>query len=151
MQLTRFSDLSLRLLLYLAGRERTDKSVITARAIAKILNVPYTHLVKVVHHLGRIGLLTTTKGYGGGIRLAKPADEVRIGQVLRQTEPLVPVVNCFEPVCPLNTNCSLKGALDRAHEHFFVELDQYSLADLATDPPLQGLVQIAVPPVNLEA
>lgn len=145
MQLTRFSDLSLHLLLYLAGRERTETPALTVRGAAKILNVPYTHLVKVVHRLGQLGWIATTKGYGGGIRLAKVPAEVHIGTVLRQTEPAAAILDCSSPPCILQPDCSLQRALKLAYDQFFQELDRYSLADLAKDPPLLGLVQISLP------
>jgi Rrf2 family nitric oxide-sensitive transcriptional repressor len=142
MQLTRFSDLSLRLLLYLASHEPGDFPVATVRASSELFNVPYAHLVKVVHRLGILGLVITNKGKGGGIRLSQPAEDIRLGQVLRQTEPLAPIINCFEPVCPLRSDCLLKSALDRAKNHFFEELDKYSLADVAQTPSLKRLVQL---------
>jgi len=147
MQLTRFSDLSLRLLMYLAGRGQEETSIATARATAKLFNVPYTHMVKVVHKLGTLGLLTTTKGKGGGLRLALPPEEIRVGQILRQTEPRTPIINCWEPICPLHSDCVLKRALDRAYEQFFRELDTYTLGQVAETPSLRALVEINVPRV----
>ncbi len=143
MQLTRFSDLSLRLLLYLASRRHDEAAVSTARATAEIFEVPYTHLVKVVHRLSTLGLIATTKGKGGGVRLGRPAEEIRLGQVLRLTEPSAPIINCFEPACPLRSDCLLKKALDGAYEQFFQEMDRYTLAEIAETPSLKKLVQLS--------
>lgn len=144
MQLTRFSDLSLRVLLYLAGRgDGEGAPQATARATAEMFNVPYTHLVKVVHTLGLLGFVTTTKGKGGGLRLSRPAKKIRVGEVVRRTEPNAPIINCFEPACPLRCDCLLKKALDRAQESFYRELDQHTLAELAETPSLKKLVRIA--------
>ncbi len=145
MQLTRFSDLSLRLLLYLASRRQAESTVVTARATSEIFNVPYTHMVKVVHRLGILGLIVTSKGKGGGLRLSKSPREIRLGEVVRQTEPSAPIINCSEPACPLRSDCYLKGALDRAYEQFYVELDRYTLEEVARTPSLQKLVQLSVP------
>ncbi|NUQ28243.1 MAG: Rrf2 family transcriptional regulator [Acidobacteriaceae bacterium] len=144
MQLTRFSDLALRLLLYLAGHDKPMETTATVRAVSELFNVPYTHMVKVTHQLGRKGWLTTTKGKGGGLRLSRPPEEVRIGEILRTTEPAHEVIDCFTQACPLRSACTLKEALDRAYEAFFRELDQYTLADVAAMPALQKLIQISL-------
>jgi Rrf2 family nitric oxide-sensitive transcriptional repressor len=143
MQLTRFSDISLRLLTYLASAEQAVGGIPTARAIAEAFNVPYTHMVKVVHLLARAGWIVATKGKGGGLRLARPAEAVRIGQVLRFTEPKGGVIDCFTQPCPLRCDCLLKQALDEAYEGFFVFLDRYTLADMAEMPVLRSLVRIS--------
>jgi len=149
MQLTRFSDLSLRLLLYLASRQGgANSSLVTARAAADLLNVPYLHLVKVVHRLAILGFITASKGKGGGLRLARPAETIRIGGVLRSTEPAAPIINCLKPVCPLRGDCLLKEALDQAYEQFFRQLDGYTLADVARTPSLKRLVHIAPPALH---
>jgi len=142
MQLTRFSDISLRLLTYLASAEGASAATPTAKAIAQTFNVPYTHMVKVVHLLARDGWIVATKGKGGGLRLARPAESVRIGQVLRFTEPNAAVIDCFTQPCPLRCDCTLKHALDQAYEGFFLYLDRYTLADIAEMPLLRQLVQI---------
>ena len=143
MQLTRFSDLALRLLLYLASRDRPMEAVVTARGAATLFNVPYTHMVKVVHHLGLQRLITTSKGKGGGLRLSHPPERIRLGEVLRQTEPKTPIIDCFTQECPLAFDCSLKEALDRAYGAFFAEMDRYTLAEIAKMPALRTLVQLA--------
>lgn len=142
MQLTRFSDLALRLLLYLASRDHPMDSVVTARGAATLFNVPYTHMVKVVHHLGLQGLIATSKGKGGGLRLSRAPESIRVGDVLRQTEPKTPIIDCFTQACPLRFDCLLKGALDRAYAAFFAEMDRYTLAEMAQMPTLRALVQI---------
>lgn len=141
MQLTRFSDISLRLLLLLASRDAASPTV-TARATADSFAVPYTHMVKVVHLLGRNGLIFTTKGKGGGLRLGRPAHSIRIGDVLRMTEPDKAVIDCFTQPCPLRFECLLKQALDDALEAFYSHLDKFTLSDLATMPGLKALIQI---------
>ena len=78
MNITRFSDLALRLLMYLGSRAEPMQAKVTVREVATLFNVPYTHLVKVAQ-LGQHGFLTTTKGAGGGLRLARPAESIRLG------------------------------------------------------------------------
>src|SRR5947208_15413810 len=110
MQLTLFSDISLRMLMYLATRNEPAGKPVTVWAAASALNVQYTQMVKVVHQLGREGFLATTRGSGGGVGLSRPPEQVRIGDVLRKTEGMKPVVDCEKPVCPLRGSCLLKGA-----------------------------------------
>jgi Rrf2 family nitric oxide-sensitive transcriptional repressor len=143
MQLTRFSDLALRLLLYLASRDLPKNAVVTARSVSTLFNVPYTHMVKVVHQLGTSGLIVTTKGRGGGLRLSQSPEQVRIGHVLRLTEPKGQIIDCFTQACPLRFGCVLKSALDEAHEAFFTALDAHTLADMAAMPALRQLVQVS--------
>jgi Rrf2 family nitric oxide-sensitive transcriptional repressor len=140
MQLTRFSDLSLRLLMYLASRDHPMDAMVTARAVSTVFNVPYTHMVKVVHRLGQQGWITTTKGEGGGIRLSHPPKSIRLGAVLRSTEPEHAVIDCFTQPCPLRGHCLLKDALDEGYEAFFSKMDEVTLADVAETPLLRQLV-----------
>lgn len=143
MQLTLFSDLSLRVLMYLASRKDPLRATVTVRGVASMFNVSYTHMVKVVHELGRAGFLLTTRGNGGGVRLARSPKEIRIGEVLRRTEGERAVVDCAKPACPLENKCLLKSALDRAQAAFFDEMDRYTLADVAVAPALQRLVLLS--------
>ncbi|MDE3105683.1 MAG: Rrf2 family transcriptional regulator [Acidobacteriota bacterium] len=142
MQLTRFSDISLRLLLYLASRRDSSSPAVTARQVAEIFQVPYTHLVKVVHLLGQHGLIHTARGKHGGLRLAADPASTRIGAVLRLTEPGGTVIDCYTQPCPLRHDCRLKHALDQAYGAFFEAMDRYTLAELATMPALRTLVTL---------
>jgi Rrf2 family transcriptional regulator, nitric oxide-sensitive transcriptional repressor len=143
MQLTLFSDLSLRVLMYLASRKDPLRAAVTVRGVASMFNVSYTHMVKVVHELGRQGFLVTTRGNGGGVRLSRSPEQIRIGEVLRGTEGNRAVVDCAKPACPLQNKCLLKYALDRAQAAFFDQMDRYTLADVAVAPALQTLVLLS--------
>jgi Rrf2 family nitric oxide-sensitive transcriptional repressor len=143
MQLTRFSDLSLRLLMYLASRDRPTQTMVTARAVSTLFNVPYTHMVKVVQQLGQHGLIATSKGKGGGVRLSCPPESVRVGQVLRMTEPGKSLIDCYTQPCPLRADCLLKSALDQGYAAFFAKMDEFTLADMANTPALKLLLQIS--------
>jgi Rrf2 family transcriptional regulator, nitric oxide-sensitive transcriptional repressor len=142
MHINRFSDLALRLLMYLGSRAEPMQATVTVRAAATMFNVPYTHLVKVAHQLGQQGFLTTTKGAGGGLRLARRAESISVGEILRITEPGDAVVDCTSQPCPLAGACLLKGALDSAYAAFLDKLDEYSLAEVARTPRLQKLVHL---------
>ena len=131
MRLTLYSDYSLRVLLYLAGKE--DVSV-TITELADFYRISRNHLVKVVHNLGLNGYVLTTRGRNGGIRLARAAKDIAIGDVVRSTEPDFDLLECFNPAtdqCVISRSCSLKSVLFNAQKNFLDVLDQYTLADIA--------------------
>lgn len=131
MQLTTFTDYSLRVLMYVAvapdGRRATVPAVATAYGISR------SHLTKVVHHLGRIGVLRNVRGRGGGLELARPAAEISVGAVVRATSAGQALVECFDGAndsCAVTRGCRLRRALGLAAEAFYRTLDAYSLADI---------------------
>ena len=130
MQLTRYSDYSLRVLMYLAVR---PDSLATIEEISEAYGISRAHLMKVVHELGRAGLLETVRGRGGGIQLARAPEAISIGAVVRQTEDKLALVECFEPAtsqCRIESACGLRGVLEEALDAFLGTLDRYTLADL---------------------
>jgi Rrf2 family nitric oxide-sensitive transcriptional repressor len=91
------------------------------------------HLVKVVSRLATLGLIETLRGRKGGIRLARPATEINVGDVVRATEGNLVLVECFDPLeneCPIAPVCGLAPVLDQALAAFFAVLDRHTLADL---------------------
>ena len=92
MRLTRYTDYALRTLIYLGLNESRVSSI---AEIARAYGISESHLTKVVHQLGRIGLVQTTRGRGGGLRLARPPAEIVVGAVVRQTEEDLALVECF--------------------------------------------------------
>ena len=147
MRLTVHSDYSLRVLIYLAlkrGEQATIPEIAEAYAISR------GHLMKVVHELGRLGYVDTVRGRKGGMTLGKPAESIRVGQVLRETEESLALVECFskgEPgkACKIDGSCRLKAILAEAQRAFFQVLDSYSLADIVDGraTPLRRLLQLA--------
>lgn len=127
MQLTRHSDYSLRVLIFLALRPGELSRV---AEIAEAFNVSHNHLVKVVNNLSRLGYIRSVRGHGGGIELCRDPDSITVGGIIRQTEKSLDVINCAEPYCPILPACRLKGALNEATEAFLDVLDQYTLSDL---------------------
>lgn len=130
MQLTLYTDYSLRVLLYL-GVNPQRMSTITD--IAQSYGISRNHLVKVVHNLATQGFIHSTRGRGGGITLARPAAEINIGDVVRHTEVNFDLVECFDRernTCPIAVACILKSALYEAQQAFMSVLDRYSLADV---------------------
>lgn len=134
MRLTVYSDYALRMLIYLAARA---DGLATIAEVARSYGISEHHLTKVAHQLGRLGYIATVRGKGGGLRLARPAGEIRLGEVVRQTEPDMALVPCFGTAeapagapCPIVPACGLRGVLGEAMQAFLAVLDRYTLADL---------------------
>ncbi len=130
MQLTLYTDYSLRVLVYLGLR---PDAVATITEIAERYGISRNHLVKVVHNLATNGFIHTVRGRGGGMTLSRPANEINIGDVVRHTEINFDIVECFDPVnntCPIAPLCALKQALHEAHKQFMNVLDGYTLVDV---------------------
>lgn len=130
MQLTLYTDYSLRVLVYLA---QTHGESATITQIADFYRISRNHLVKVVHNLGSEGLIITTRGKHGGMRLAREPEAISIGEVVRRTEPNFNLVECFDPHkngCVITQACSLKNMLFQANTAFLDVLDAYTLADV---------------------
>jgi Rrf2 family nitric oxide-sensitive transcriptional repressor len=129
MRLTVFSDYSLRVLIYL-GLQRDGLATISE--IAEAYGISRNHLMKVVQQLGANNYVETVRGKGGGLRLARAPQAIRLGDVLRSTEEEM-LVECFsreKSQCCITPACTLPGMLREASANFFSTLDKYTLADL---------------------
>jgi Rrf2 family transcriptional regulator, nitric oxide-sensitive transcriptional repressor len=125
--LTQFSDYGLRVALYLACY---PDRVVSVDEVSRAFGISRHHLVKVVQTLTDLGVVEGQRGRGGGMRLAKPPTEINVGWLIRQTEPHMNLVECFDPAtntCPIVPACGLKGALQRAQQAFLRVLDEYTL------------------------
>lgn len=140
MQLTRFSDFGLRVLMYLSQHDRAQP--VTIAEIASQFNVPHNHLVKVVNKLGKLGWVATLRGRGGGLRLAVPPDQLRLGTVLRGLEGSTELIHCDEPPCVLSGRCILKRALDAGLQAFYRQMDEYTLADVCAHRTGEAIVTL---------
>lgn len=133
MRLTLYTDYSLRVLLYLSGRE---DEIVTITELADFYKISRNHLVKVVHNLGLKGYILTIRGRNGGLKLAYPANEILVGDVVRSTEPDFDLLECFNPAtdkCVISRSCSLKSVISNAQIGFLDVLDKYTLADIAKE------------------
>ncbi|HSH43351.1 MAG TPA: Rrf2 family transcriptional regulator [Arenicellales bacterium] len=129
MRLTRYSDYSLRVLMYLA---LAGDRFATIREIAERHDISRNHLMKVVYDLGQAGYIHTVRGKNGGIQLRRDPRHINVGEVLRGTEQEPALVECFgaDNQCVVTPACRLRHVLEDALEAFFAELDRYTLADL---------------------
>lgn len=140
MRLTQWTDYTLRVLMYCAAcKQRTEPVTITE--IADKHGISRSHLTKIVQQLAARGWLETTRGRGGGMRLAVPAKDLQLGTIVRATESDFALVECFEPSlnqCRMNQNCRLKAVLNQATQSFLAVLDGVTLADLVAPPANHG-------------
>lgn len=133
MRLTSFSDYALRMLMYAAT---AGDRLITIEEAAQTFGVSKTHLNKVANTLTRSGLLKAVRGRSGGLTLGRRPEAIRIGDVVRLTEPDFAIVECFATgnQCVLTRCCKLSGVLGEAMTSFQRTLDLYTLADIALTP-----------------
>ena len=134
MRLTRFSDYALRMLMYTAS---AGGRLITIEEAARTFNVSKTHLNKVANTLTRSGYLKAVRGRSGGLILGRRPEMIRIGDVVRLTEPDFALVECFATgrnKCVLTGSCKLSGMFGEAIASFQSVLDRYTLADVALMP-----------------
>ena len=133
MRLTIRTNLAMRALMFCAVHQGR---LVRKHEIAAACNASENHLGVVVNMLGQAGYIDTTRGRGGGIRLARATATVSVGEVFRLFEATVPFAECFAAAdnhCPLTCACRLKGTLGRAVEAFYAALDDVTLADLVNN------------------
>jgi Rrf2 family transcriptional regulator, nitric oxide-sensitive transcriptional repressor len=146
MQLTKWTDYSLRVLMYCAA-QRERGTPVTIAEIEHAHGISRSHLMKVVMSLAAHGFLETTRGRGGGMRLLKPASETRVSDVLRCTETDFTLLECFDAAlntCGLAGRCRLESVLHTAMARFLEVLDAVTLADLMT-PAVRRFPQPLLP------
>ena len=145
MRLKKQTDYALRVLLYL-GIKGTASS--TIKEIATSFGISQNHLMKVVQHLHQTGYIRTLRGKNGGIWLEKDAKEIRIGDILRETDENNELAECFVKTnsCKISPSCRLKHVFIEANQAFFQVLDSYTLADMLESPKtLQSLLGADLP------
>jgi Rrf2 family nitric oxide-sensitive transcriptional repressor len=137
-RLTNFSDYALRILMYAAVQ--SDR-LITIEETAEVYGISRAHLMKVANQLTRAGYLKAVRGRSGGLALAKRPNRIKLGEVLRATEPDFTLVECFAPEgnCLISPRCRLRGVLQEALSAFTGTLDRYTLADLILSPADFGI------------
>jgi Rrf2 family transcriptional regulator, nitric oxide-sensitive transcriptional repressor len=133
MRLTTFSDYALRLLLYAAANH--DR-LVTIEEATQVYGISRGHLMKVANMLTRAGFLTAVRGRSGGLMMAKRPAEVRIGDVVRASEPDFALVECFatDNQCIVTKCCRAPDVLNEALRAFIDTLDRYTLQDVMLRP-----------------
>lgn len=145
MHITRYTDYSIRVLIYLAVQ---GDRLTTIQEIADSYEISKNHLMKVVHQLNKKGYIETIRGKKGGMRLHMAPADINMGILLRETEQDLSIVECFSSknACRITPVCGLKSIFAEALGAFLATLDNYTLADVIQDqhrPQLLRLLQIA--------
>lgn len=125
MRLKSYTDYALRVLMHLAAKPDRLASI---GEMARTYRISHNHLMKVVHDLRKQGFLEAVRGRAGGVRLARPASQISVGEVVRHTEGSFDLVDCGS--CVIAPACALTAALHEARRAFMAVLDGYSLASL---------------------
>ncbi len=128
MRLTRYTDYSLRVLIHLA---LNDERLCSIGEIARTYDVSHNHLMKVVNALAHDGFIETVRGRTGGMRLARPADTITVGEVVRKTEEGFQLADCSG--CALSPACGLTGVLAQGMQAMMAVFDSYKVSDLLAD------------------
>ena len=141
--MTLHTDYALRMLIYVATRR---DGACTVNDVAEAYGLSRNHLLKVAQTLRDLGLVETTRGRAGGIRLARAPREIGIGALVRATEEEFSLAECMQAggrTCAISPACRLKGMLHEALGAFLSVLDKYTLADIVRDRaslgPLLGI------------
>ncbi len=141
MNITRFTDYSLRVLIYLSIHK---EELVTIKEVADVYGISKNHLMKVVQELSTKGYLQSTRGKNGGIKLGKEPVDINVGELIRMIEQDSTLVECFgdDNQCAITTACQLKHLLAEAMDSFFKSLERYTLADLVKEPNKKQLNKI---------
>ncbi len=129
MKLSKQTDYAFRTLIFLAGQP--GEKLMSIQSICDYFDISANHVAKVVMRLVRRGDVIAVRGKGGGIRLARPAAEISLVEVVKEFETTLQPINCTEQPCRIISNCKLKGLLEKAMQQFLATLAPYSLADVA--------------------
>lgn len=142
MRITSFTDFGLRTLIYLGALPSGQLSSITE--VSALYDASHNHMTKVIGQLRKCGYVKALRGKGGGICLALPAEQIRIGEVMRALEVHLDGVDCSTTECRLLPHCKLKQAIKKGMESFFNTMNEYTLADIVEDKlQLHNLLEIS--------
>lgn len=137
MRLTVYTDYTLRVMMFLAIKHRSGE-LSRIDDIAQAYAISRSHLTKIVHELGHSGLVVTVRGRSGGMQLARPPEQITVGEIVRLAEKDFAVVACHDPdtldICTIQPACNLQRVLRRAMAAFMRELDGLTLAEAITAP-----------------
>lgn len=132
MRLTKQTNYAIRILMYCAANEGKLSQI---PEIASAYHLSEAFLFKILKPIVKHGFVESMRGRNGGVRLARPADEIRLSEVVRITEDNFAMADCFDTDgtdCPLIDHCGLNSALREALNAFFAVLDKYTIADIAS-------------------
>lgn len=144
MQLTLFTDYALRTLVFLALQPEQQLSTITE--VADRFSISRNHVVKIVHQLGMKGYIDTIRGKHGGIRLARSAQDINLGNLIADMENVSCLLDCQREGCRLAPGCRFQAIMRKAMRAFMGVLSEFTLADLVRDEEqMCGLLGLEIP------
>jgi Rrf2 family protein len=110
----------------------------TANQVAQRQEIPPKYLPQIVSELSQAGLLHSVRGYGGGIRLGRPAHEITLMQVIEAVQGPPILVDCQFGAgeCPLKEDCNIRAIYDRALRAMRKELENARLSEVRTRRPV---------------
>ena len=131
MEISRRTDYGIRLILDLSGLPAEGRSA--TQVIAQRQRVPSPFLAKIIAQLSLAGLVTTHRGAGGGVALARPASEISLLHVIEALEGPVRLNRCLiQPQeCPNDGHCPVHQVLARAQAELVASLAQMTFDKLA--------------------
>lgn len=142
MQLTQFTDYSLRALIYIS----LNQSKCTIKDITNVYTISSNHMIKIIHNLSKLELIKTTRGKNGGVVLSVNPADVNLGELIRKLESNFDLVPCFnreKENCCIAPVCKLKLILHEAQKAFMNVLNQLTLADIIQNKTeLNGFLNI---------
>lgn len=147
MQITRQADYAVRAMLYLA-QQRPDTLATTAQ-IAREQHIPQTFLAKIMSQLSAAGLVHSTRGAHGGVRLARVAGDISLLEVVEAIDGPMLLNECVaDPKnCPLGPNCAAHQVWCQAQADLVERLEKTKFSSLAA--PMSAAPNGAEPPAAL--
>jgi len=136
MQLTLFTDIALKAIMYL----KQSESLVTIDEIAEKFAVPRNHLVKVLNFMVHQRWIGSVRGRNGGLFYNSSSDDLKLGDTIMVLENKDELLDCN--ACILHANCCLRGMLHGAVTAFYNFLNQYTLKDLNGQPTANFIIQI---------
>jgi Rrf2 family protein len=133
MEISRRTDYGVRLILDLAGLPAGERA--STHEIAERQNIPAPFLAKIISQLSLSGLVNTHRGAGGGVRLARPAAEINLLQVIEALDGPVRLNRCVvDPgTCPQDQTCPVHQVWARAQEDLVATLNETTFDVLAAE------------------
>jgi Rrf2 family transcriptional regulator, nitric oxide-sensitive transcriptional repressor len=150
MRLTLHTDYALRMLMLLAIEQ---DALHTIEEIARRYDISRNHLMKITQTLVQTGFIESSRGRGGGLRLARAAESINLGAIVRATEDSFALVECFDRdhnTCLITSACGLRGPLEEALQAFLAVLNRYSLDDLVKSPRMLRRMRQLLPTARVE-
>jgi Rrf2 family nitric oxide-sensitive transcriptional repressor len=122
--------------------QEVNGNVVTIHEIAQQFNVPKNHLIKVVTRLNKLSWISATRGRSGGLKIAANANQLKLGNILKELESKTTLINCNDPPCALSGRCNLKEILDHGLNNFYEEMNKYTLQSIVDKKTQLAVIEL---------